>query len=58
MNIVHEYQANMQWLELEGDYYAWYEYIRNRIFQGDHWCAYDNFTKENCLLFIDIYEKE
>ena len=39
MNIVHEYHANMRWLELEGDYYAWYEYIRNRIFQGDHWYA-------------------
>ena len=58
MNIVNEYYANMQWLELNGDYYACYEYIRNRIFQGDHWCAYDNFTKENYLLFIDIYEKE
>ena len=58
MNIVHEYYTNMQWLELHSNYNAWYEHIRDRIFEGNHWCAYDNFTKENCLMFIDIYKKE
>ena len=58
MNIVNEYRNTMQWLELHNNYTAWYNHIRDNIFQGNHWCAYDNYNQENCLMFIDIYEKE
>ena len=32
--------------------------IRHRHFAGNHWCAYDQYNEEECLMFIEMYENE
>ena len=58
MNIIHEYQANMEWLHLWEDYNAWYRYIRNNIFQGQEYCAYQDYNEEDCHMLIYVYQSE
>lgn len=58
MNIIHEYQANMEWLHLFDNYDAWYRYIRNNIFQGQHYCAYEDCNEEDCSMLIDMYQSK
>ena len=37
---------------------GWYKDIRDNIFQGQHYCAYEGCNEEDCYMLIDMYQSE
>ena len=48
----------MEWMHLFDNYDAWYRYIRNHIFQGEHYCAYEDCSEKDCYMLVEIYQSE